>query len=393
MRERIDRYASRLEGLSIRDLSRGAEGLVAFQRRNEAELIAHLAEISRRRGHLELGYGSLFDYCTRHLGLGKYSVWNRTQVAGISRRFPQVLERLAAGKVSLSSLGVLAPHLSEGNVDRLLAECEGKTKDEVKEIIAGLSPKPAAEPSIRRRPAPRPEPGTAAVEGQDAALPTASRAAPPRPAGSVEAARPEVYNFRFSGGRKLKEKLERLAEVLGIENPRSRMPEVIERALDLALEKRDPQRKLERRRKREAARARTRPDEAPAGARTGSAGGPPASGDRARSTEAPARDVSRSPGSAGGPPASSSSAARSRYISGAVRERVLERAGYRCEWEGSGGVRCARRSGLEIDHVRPYGKGGGWGEGNLRVLCRAHNLFAAGREYGDGFMRGKAGVR
>jgi len=45
--------------------------------------------------------------------------------------------------------------------------------------------------------------------------------------------------------------------------------------------------------------------------------------------------------------------------------------------------------GLEIDHVRPYAKGGSSGEENLRVLCRGHNLLAARREFGAEFMRGK----
>ena len=67
MRERIDRYARRLEGLSIAELSRGAEKLLSRERRHTAALIAHLAEISRRKGHLELGYKSLFDYCVIRL--------------------------------------------------------------------------------------------------------------------------------------------------------------------------------------------------------------------------------------------------------------------------------------------------------------------------------------
>ena len=70
MREKIERYARRLEGLSIEELSESAEKLVSLQRRNDAALIAHLVEISRRRGHLELGYKNLFDYCQERLRLG-----------------------------------------------------------------------------------------------------------------------------------------------------------------------------------------------------------------------------------------------------------------------------------------------------------------------------------
>jgi len=139
MRDKIDLYARRLEGLSTAELSREAENLLLRERRITAALIAHLAEISRRKGHLELGYRTLFDYCVIHLRLGKGSVWNRTQVAKVSIRFPEVLEHLAEGKVSLSSLGVLATHLSEENVERLLAQAEGKTKEEVREIVRAIS--------------------------------------------------------------------------------------------------------------------------------------------------------------------------------------------------------------------------------------------------------------
>ncbi len=113
MRDKFVRYARQLESLSISELSRGAENLVSRERRYIAALIAHLAEISRRKGHLELGFKSLFEYCRIHLGLGKGSVWSRTQLANVSRRFPQVLQHLVEGKASLSSLGVLAAHLSK----------------------------------------------------------------------------------------------------------------------------------------------------------------------------------------------------------------------------------------------------------------------------------------
>ena len=104
MRDNIESYARRFEGLSIEELSESAEKLVSRQRRNDAELIAHLVEISRRRGHLELGYRSLFEYCQERLRLGDGgTVWRRTQVARRAREFPQVLEHLAQGRVNLLS--------------------------------------------------------------------------------------------------------------------------------------------------------------------------------------------------------------------------------------------------------------------------------------------------
>jgi 5-methylcytosine-specific restriction endonuclease McrA len=365
MRENIEHYARGLEDLSLEDLSRGAEELVSRERQHTADLIAHLAEISRRKGHLELGYRSLFEYCQKVLRLSEGAVWRRTQVARVSRRFPQVLACLAEGKVSLSSLGVLAPEVSEENVDELLKEAEGKTKAQVKEIVAALRPKPAAGPMIRRKPVrsggESPERGAGGARGVQPGLSLSGAARevePRRVEGSVEAARPEVYNFRFSAGKSLREKLERLAEVLGVEGAARNMPKIIEKALDIALAKRDPKQKLQRRRKREAARSRTRPGEAVAGE---------------RKRETPGRDVR----------------GRARYIPSSVRERLLERAGYQCEYTGPGGIRCTARTRLEVDHIQPLEKGGGRGEENLRILCRAHNLLAADREFGAEFMRGR----
>ncbi len=180
-------------------------------------------------------------------------------------------------------------------------------------------------------------------------------------------AHPGVYNIRFSAGKSLKEKLERFAEVLGIDCATRRMPEIFEKALDLALEKRDPKKKLERRKKREAARSKTRPDEAP-GAREARAG--------SRAFQAPLG-------------AQASRLHLPRHTPSSVRERLLERADSQCEFRGPGGVRCTARIRLEVDHIKPIGKGGSCEEENLRVFCRGHNLLAAEREFGAEFMRAK----
>ena len=397
MRENIEEYARTLEGLSLEELSRGAEKLVSLQRRNDAALIAHLVEISRRKGHLELGFSSLFEYCQECLRLGDGgAVWRRTQVAGVARRFPRLLEDLDRGRVNLSVLAILAAHLSEENIDELLEEVEGKTTREVKEIVAGISPKPEVKSGVRRKPVRRRGDESREVEGESVATSPPpeeeeeeeekaeedARDATERTPeteqqlrGTVEVARPEVYNFRFSAGTEFREKLERLGEVLGIADAAGNMPEVLEQAIDLALEKKDPKRKLERRRKREAA-ARRRASPA--------AGGTGKAGVRGETSSPPPEEVTTERERAGG-----GSRGRSRYVTSAFRERAFERAGYQCEFRGATGVRCTARTWLEVDHIEPFGKGGSLGEENLRVLCRAHNVLAAEREFGAEFMRGK----
>src|SRR4029453_5165877 len=112
------------------------------ENRPVADVIAHLAEISRRKAALERGYPSLFEYCVRRLGLSEGCTALRIQVSNVARRFPQILAALGDGRISLSVAGRLAPHLRDDNAETLLSDCAGMTKREVEEHLARFSPRP-----------------------------------------------------------------------------------------------------------------------------------------------------------------------------------------------------------------------------------------------------------
>ncbi len=65
-----------------------------------------------------------------------------------------------------------------------------------------------------------------------------------------------------------------------------------------------------------------------------------------------------------------------------MRDRVLERAGYRCEYRGPDGRRCSSRVRLEIEHQRPFAIFRSHDERYLKAFCRAHNRLSAERVYG-----------
>jgi hypothetical protein len=88
-------------------------------------------------------------------------------------------------------------------------------------------------------------------------------------------------------------------------------------------------------------------------------------------------------------PTSGGNKAKSRYIPSEVREHVYARAAYRCEFRGPDGTRCSSRTGLEIDHERPFAIYRSHDEHHLRLLCRRHNRFQAERVYGAEFIRAK----
>ncbi len=348
MIERFKTYCETLEGLSTEELDRSAEKLVRAEKRNVALVIAHIAEMSRRKGHLECGYKNLFEYCTRRLHLSEGSVALRIQVANVSRRFPQILVALAENRMSLTVAGLLAPVLTESNVEKLLADCAGMTKRDAEEYLVALRPKPVFTPSIRKTPSRSQE--QAASRHPTRPQATTSRPAPRVSPSILEPARPELFNFRFAADRGFKEKFERLAEVLGVENPLQRMAEIMEQALDIALDKKDLKRKRARRVEREAKRS----------------GGTP--GKKSRPDEIPAK---------------------SRYIPSEVRERIHERAGHQCEFQALDGTRCRSRTGLEIEHQRPFALHRSHDERFLRLHCRPHNRLSAERVFGVAFIQEK----
>lgn len=60
------------------------------------------------------------------------------------------------------------------------------------------------------------------------------------------------------------------------------------------------------------------------------------------------------------------------------RRVVLERCGYRCEWDLGGGVRCGERA-TDVDHIR---RGDDHSFANLRGLCAVHH---ARKSAGEGW--------
>ena len=106
MLERFKNYFGKLEGLSNGELDRSAEKLVCAEKQNVAKLIAHIAEMSRRKAALDLGYKSTFHYCVERLRLSEDSVASRIHVANVSIRFPQLLVPLAENRISLTVAGL-----------------------------------------------------------------------------------------------------------------------------------------------------------------------------------------------------------------------------------------------------------------------------------------------
>jgi hypothetical protein len=155
--------------LSDQDLLARLGVLAGKEREALAELVAHLAALdSRAVLYAAQGYGSLFRYCTQALRLSEDAACNRIDAARACRRFPLILDLLASGSLSLTSVRLLARHLTAENHESVLANAKGKTRREIEALVAELAPRPdipsaerklpcrTATPSLLGRPEPEP---------------------------------------------------------------------------------------------------------------------------------------------------------------------------------------------------------------------------------------------
>jgi hypothetical protein len=310
-----------LEALPDEKVLTGLDGEVATEKRCMANVIAYLGEVEERRLHLEAAYSSMFTFCQRRLRLSEGETFRRLRAARLTRRFPILLPALAERRVTLSNVVLMHDHFTEENVAGLLGRMEGKTKLEVKELIAELAPKPDVLPTV-----------TPVGVCQRKLVPDGNEPVSPDPITprSPEPLSADRYHVSFTASTAFRDKLERARDLLRHRVPDGNLEAVFDRAMDALIAQ------LE---KEVAAKI-----------------------ERPRRISKPLKD----PGA----------------VSRAARRDVMARDGNQCAFVSADGVRCTERGGLELDHRRERALGGTGDPKNLQVLCRAHNKLKAERAFG-----------
>ncbi len=298
-----------------------------------AELLTLLIEVERRELHLALGYPSMFVYCVRALHLSEQAAYSRITAARASRRCPQLIALLADGALTLSSVKLLAPHLTDDTVEPLVESARFKSTREVERLIAALHPQPDIPSSVRAVPqTKRADPPPDARAELVTAAPATPAAIPPKPVRPVVAPiAPTRYFVKLTIGQETHDKLERIRALLRHAVPDGDLEAIVDRALTLLL--------------KEAERAKH------------------AAAERPRSTE-PATE-------------------NGRQVPAAVRRAVWSRDEGRCAFTGADG-RCGERGFLEFHHLVPFAVGGATSVENLQLRCRAHNQHEADLFFGVG---------
>lgn len=193
----------------------------------------------------------------RRLGLSEAATYNRIAAARFGRRYPVVFERIAAGRLHLTAVRMLAPHLTDENHAELLKAAAGRSKRELEELLAERFPKPEAPTVVRKLPAnnsPRGElsggatasgavaigrvgseaPEPAAAHGSALwPAPTPPAAKPSRQRDRLEPLSPSRYKVQFTATAELAKKIEEARELASHHVGDNDLAALLEKALDL----------------------------------------------------------------------------------------------------------------------------------------------------------------
>jgi 5-methylcytosine-specific restriction endonuclease McrA len=354
----------------LRDLT----SIVQRDRLTTAEMLSHIAEVHSRGLYRAAAYPSMYRYCVFELHMSEHEAFKRIRVAQAAREFPVLLEMLGDGRLHLSGALTLVPALTRDTADELLSGAVHKTRAQIEQMLADRFPKPDVPTTLQAEQVPERteqvtpanagwpvfelacEPAETGTPGVDSrvnlnssehllapgpVVPSIAPKAEPRevplPAPSrISPLGAGRYELRTMVDQETHDLLRQLQALLAHTVPSGDVPEILKRALKLAVQDAE--------RRRYAATSRV--------------------GAKRRSNDP-------------------------RHIPADVRRAVHERDGDQCTFVSDTGHRCAETRFLEYDHVHPVARGGRATLANTRLRCRAHNQYEAERTYGAGFMREK----
>src|SRR5262245_25366216 len=133
-------------GRSYESLLEIARTASADERRSVAVLLGVISEVEAHEYYKAAGYASMHAWCAGELGLRDQRAFKRIAAAGHARRFPAILAMVSDGRLCMTAVNLLGPHLNEENAERLLAAAADKSKFEIEVLIAELQ-QPTLQPT------------------------------------------------------------------------------------------------------------------------------------------------------------------------------------------------------------------------------------------------------
>lgn len=304
-----------LRRLSNQNLIDDLKGLVSRERQLLTKLLHYLKEVEQRKLYAGRGYDSLFSFMREELGYSEAAADRRIKAMRLIVDLPEVEEKIATDTLSLTVASTVQRFIKKEEKKRREEKQAPLPKSEKLDLIRTLEGQ-----SIRDC-----EKKLAQISPETAL-----------PKDKTRIITEEKVHISFTANQRLLRKINRLKILTYHQNPQGHYEPLFEKALDLALEKLDPQ-------KRAKTPHRKNPKPRP------------------HLTPTPAQESKPK-----------------RHIPQTLRQQVWLRDQGRCQYQDKQtGKKCLSQYMLEIDHALPYSLGGPHTPENLRLHCRTHNQYRA----------------
>lgn len=297
--------------------------LVANEREVLTQILHTIREVEARKLYLAKGFATLFAFMTQFLGYSESAAQRRIQAMRLIKDIPEVEVKIESGKMSLTVAAQVQSFIRRENQKRKEDKVQILEKSEKLDLIKRLE-------------------GTSTRDCERKLIEMAPETALPK-----EKTRPLTANkhlIQFVADIALMNKIERLKSLLSHQNPEGKYEQLFSKAIEIALEKLDPEKREARRENRREKMTNKKTNQ---------------------SLPAPAIKSS------------------SRYIPQKIKDRVYLRDQGRCQYrDPDTGLQCASKYLLQVDHRYPHALSGENAEQNLRLLCQSHNQYKSEEIFG-----------
>ena len=154
-------HAFDLKSVADLELLEGLDRALGCEQRSTSHVVAHVAEVDERGTYRVRGYDSMHAYAVEWCHLSEDAAYRRIQAARAARRFPCLFEELSAGRLNLSAVCLLAPHLTPENCGEFVEAARHRSNARIKDWLAErlwtrtTSPNPVPPARQLRVPLPR----------------------------------------------------------------------------------------------------------------------------------------------------------------------------------------------------------------------------------------------
>jgi hypothetical protein len=357
-----------LRSFSDTELLSGVRSLRGDERKVDRKIVEYISEIETRRLYAEIGYPNIIDWLVKDLGYSESSAYRRMMAARAIRAVPEAADKIEDGRLNLVTLAKVqsairseekrtGQRVSLDTRSTMIAQTENKTLRETVRITAEHFPE--------------------AMHASGAQI---------------------VSNHFFSNqivftNEQIKLH-ERVRELKSHSNFGASLGEIVAALATEYLDRNDPLRREVKPQlvlKKSPATSRDTSVETPNGNKSDGAAANSIKEPRAEIAGGSLRggtavvsgqDLRSESESISQPGLRPDRRAKRTSIAPSTLNFVRRRAGDACEYEGPSGKRCESRFQTQVDHIIPLARGGTNEVGNLRVLCRNHNLLMAQKTLG-----------